>query len=80
MKDPILAVLADNPALLSEVKRVIFNHVSLESVRIEGSETNEVLGEKVRARIDGRKLVEEAFREIERHKTVKPVDEPAPFR
>lgn len=70
MQPDILKVIADNPALLTAVREVIEKHFSLDN--IDTSLTNEEMGEVVRAKVDGLKMVSAAFKEIERHKSIEP--------
>lgn len=63
----IIKQLADNQNLLDAVKNVIEKHFSLDNI---DSDTPN-LAEKVRARLDGKKLLENAFKEIASHKTFK---------
>lgn len=67
-----LKIIADNPALLKELKELLLKQFSFDN--ISNQMTNENIGQVVRARIDGKILVESAFREIEKLKT--PVDKP----
>jgi hypothetical protein len=66
---PLLKSLADNQELFDAVKKVIDARFEIPNIPIDA--TNEKIGEIVRARMDGRKLVEEAFREIATLKTIK---------
>lgn len=68
-----LKILADNPLLFDEVKKCLKKHFSLDGMETTGD--NETLGQLVRARVDGLKKLEEAFREIASCATVKPKDE-----
>jgi hypothetical protein len=65
----ILAILADNQILLDEVKLVFKKHFALDDIGTTFD--NETLGQMVRARVDGLKKVEAAFKEIENCKSVK---------
>jgi hypothetical protein len=66
---PLLKSLADNQELFDAVRLKIMQKFQIADV--SDSESNEHIGQVVRARIDGRKLVEEAFREIATLKTIK---------
>jgi hypothetical protein len=63
----ILKALADNQLLFDEVKRVILAQFT-DPPYAEGT-SDELLGQMTRARIVGRKKVEDAFREIAKHKS-----------
>lgn len=66
----ILKGIADNPALSKAVREVLEKHFSLENISIDGSATNEQIGEQTRARLEGLKLIDASFKEIDRYKTV----------
>lgn len=59
--------LADNQPLFDATKKMIEKHFSLDDIN---SDTPN-LAEKVRARLDGKELLKEAFREIASYKTFK---------
>ena len=63
----ILKGLADNPALFAALKELIYEKFAMD--QISTSMNNEVIGQIVRANIEGKKKVEDAFREIEQYKT-----------
>jgi len=65
----ILTVLADNESLMEAVRSVLERHFSVENVPMNSELSNENLGELVRARVQGKRLIDEAFKEIERYKT-----------
>lgn len=67
----ILKGIADNPALSKAVREVLEKHFSLDEALL-GNEslTNEYLGQVVRARLEGLKLIDASFKEIDRYKTV----------
>ena len=72
----ILKQLADNPNLFEAVKKTIEKHFAFDDIN---SETPN-LAEKVRARLDGKELLKNAFKEIASHKTFKEIpigDNPA---
>lgn len=69
--DSILKIIADNQFLLTELKKVFeeqFNDVE----PIELGFSNERLGERVRAKLEGKVLVERAFSKIMSHQTIPP--------
>lgn len=74
MEKSILTAIADNPALLEAVRKIVEDEFSFDvdsrwigdSVGISDKD----LGEIVRARIEGLKKVGNAFRKIEHYKTV----------
>ena len=66
---PLLKSLADNQELFDAVKNKILDKFTVSDVAIDN--TNENIGQIVRAVIEGRKMVEEAFRDIATLKTVK---------
>lgn len=72
MPQSLLNIIADNPKLLEELKEVIFKRFLID---FNLNASNEMLGAVTRARLDGRKLVEDAFREIETHRSVKDNEE-----
>lgn len=63
----ILKAFADNQPLFYEVKKVIEEVFKTEEVNMQDSD--EVIGQMTRARIDGMRRVEKAFKEIEKYKT-----------
>lgn len=65
--DKILSTLADNPALTEAVRKAIEKHFSLENM--ETSLPNAELGELVRAKVEGMKMIDLAFKEIARNKS-----------
>lgn len=79
MVNSLLQLLADNKALMSEVKALLTKHFSVDS--LEATESDIVLGQMVRARLVGLQAVEAAFKEIASHSsTPPPVDIPNPGR
>lgn len=62
-----MAVIADNPLLLAELKKV-FETELVESLGELGF-SNERLGERVRARMEGKQMIEDAFRKIMMYQT-----------
>ncbi len=73
MDKNILSVLADNPQLLEALEKLLLKHFDLDQISLE--QTNEEMGQAVRARLVGIYKVSQALKEIETHKTVK--DSPA---
>lgn len=67
MDKNILQGLADNTALLNAIKAVIDSKFALDDVNT--GMQNEAIGQVVRANIEGRARVEEAFKEILSHKS-----------
>lgn len=63
----IIKQLADNQNLFDAVQKMIEKHFSLDDIN---SDTPN-LAEKVRARLDGKELLKNAFKEIASHKTFK---------
>ncbi|MBP9771419.1 MAG: hypothetical protein KBD16_00630 [Candidatus Pacebacteria bacterium] len=73
--NPILKNIADNSELLSAVKEVVLGYFN-EGPYSDGA-SDELLGQITRARISGRKKVEDAFLKIASMKTIqKPTEEP----
>jgi hypothetical protein len=71
MDNLILKTIADNPALFEAVKEAVLAEFDID--RLDTSQQdNHLLGEIVRARLEGIKKVEEAFRKIGQHKSVEP--------
>lgn len=66
MKDQILKTVADNPALTAELKELFYRFFTVDTLSLEGS--NLEIGEVVRARLEGRRLLDTAFKELERYK------------
>lgn len=66
-KDSILKVIADNPALFDEVKNVVLAEFVTQPVEL--SLSNERLGERIRANMEGKLAVERAFNKISGYKT-----------
>lgn len=64
----ILKIIADNPALMDALKEVIYKQFNFDNV--SNRMTNEEIGEVVRSRIDGKILVDNAFGEIAKYKTI----------
>lgn len=64
----LLKIIADNPALMDALKEVIYKQFTFDNV--SNLMTNENIGQVVRSRIDGKILVDNAFKEIAKYKTV----------
>jgi hypothetical protein len=64
----ILQSLADNPALFDAAKAEILKKFDLSQIKL-GDINNVDLSDMVRARLIGAELVEDAFKEISRHRT-----------
>jgi hypothetical protein len=69
-----LSGFADNSTLVAAVRAVIEKQFTLDD--IQTNMTNDIIGQVVRARLDGLKKVDEAFKEIARYKTV-PAPQPS---
>lgn len=67
MNDSILTVIADNPALMEAVKKVVLEHFEMPFSEVL---SDEQLGQIARARISGRTAVEAAFTQIALYKSV----------
>ena len=68
----LLKIIADNPSLLNEVRKVIEKEFNF-PIELK-DKSNELLGQITRAKIMGLWAIDAAFREIEKYKTIK--DEP----
>lgn len=76
--DNILKILADNQPLLEAVRSKVLEQFSVDL--LSWQQPNEILGQQVRARLEGISKVEEAFKQIARLKSVqekKAVSNPA---
>lgn len=62
-----LKTLANNPALLQALKEVILKEFNEDIYN--GAMSNELLGQQVRARLEGKRRIEDVFYKIERYKT-----------
>lgn len=67
--NPILKLVADNPALHDALLKHITEEFSTLLVGIDTNKTNEELGEVVRARLQGIEKVRDAFKKISQLKT-----------
>jgi len=62
---PVLETLADNPLLMDEFRKYLLAKFEMNYADFYGKENAE-LTDIIRARLTGRQMVEEAFREIVR--------------
>lgn len=69
MNNLILKIVADNQNLFDELKQTIIAEFGVDSINTD-NKSNEDLGAITRARLDGIKAVERAFKKISQHKTV----------
>lgn len=69
MNNLILKIVADNQNLFDELKQTIIAEFGVDSINTD-NRSNEDLGAITRARLDGVKAVERAFKKISQHKTV----------
>lgn len=69
-KETILKGIADNPALMEELKKLLLEEFTLNNV--EKTTTNEILGQIVRANLTGKDAIERAFSKILEYKTIEP--------
>ena len=67
MMDNTLKGIAENPALFEAVKEIMRKKFSLGD--LDGNTNVMILGEHVKARLQGLKLLEDGFAEIELYKT-----------
>ncbi len=74
MNNDILSQLADNPALMSAV--FAFIDAKFTEAKIDTGMLNEAIGQVVRANIEGRAKVADAFNDIMAHKTPPAAPEP----
>lgn len=65
----ILSIVADNQMLFDALKKLLLEQFEITGA-INDTDTNEILGQQVRSYLEGRKKVEEAFKEIAQLKTV----------
>lgn len=65
-----LRIVAENPILYEELRKFLLSKFELDTIP-DGTD-NAQLGEIVRARLDGRLIVDEAFRQIAGLKIEKP--------
>lgn len=62
-----LKSVADNQALVAELKEFFHRFFAVDTLNLEGS--NIEIGEMVRSRLEGRALLDKAFKELERYRT-----------
>lgn len=67
----VLKAFADNPLLFETVRSVILNKFRLDDAQQLVGLEDKKIGEVIRARLDGRAKVEEAFKELSNYKTTK---------
>ncbi len=67
----ILKIIADNQNLSEALKKVLLAQFE-PSRELNLGHTDEVLGQFTRANLVGKRAVEEAFKEINKYKTVEP--------
>lgn len=78
-KDSVLKIIADNQFLFDELKKVF--EAEFEPSTLELGFSNERLGERVRARLEGKMIIERAFNKILSYQTpIVRVDERNPAR
>lgn len=70
MIDPILKLVADNPALSEALIKHLSDEFLLFPIGIDANKNNEELGEIVRARLQGVERIRDAFKKILQLKTV----------
>lgn len=64
-----LSIVADNPGLCEALQKVILAQFNVGTIPISPLNTDEQLGQLVRAQITGVNKVENAFREIAQYKS-----------
>jgi hypothetical protein len=68
MEPNVLQVIADNPSLLEAVKAELLKKFSLSQINVSDL-NNTDLADNVRARVMGAALIEDAFKDISRHRS-----------
>jgi hypothetical protein len=68
MNDQILKIIADNPALCEAVRNLILAEFATNEDDLKFD--NGKLGERVRARLEGKRAVERAFEKMLSYKTI----------
>lgn len=63
----LLRIVADNPQLMEALKRAILRQFRLDNLGT--NYPNEVLGQLTRSRLEGKELVELAFKDISHYKS-----------
>jgi len=66
-KETILTIIADNALLFDELKKVF--EAQFEPTKLELSLNNEELGERIRARLEAKVVIERAFSKILSYQT-----------
>lgn len=67
MHSDLFKILADNPALITALREMFAKHLSIDT--IDTSTPNEMIGQIVRARVEGLAAVNAVITEIERYRT-----------
>ena len=67
-RDLVLKSVADNKSIFDALKEKILEKFEHSEIKLDGVDNN-LLGQIYRARLEGSRLVEEAFRDIARLKT-----------
>ena len=70
MHNGILQGLADNPPLMEAVRAEILRQFVLQTELKDENVSDELLGQMLRARLTGTKIVEQAFKEIGKYKSL----------
>lgn len=69
-KEPILKVIADNQALLDEVRKIFI--AEFQDSPLEMGFSDERLGQRVRARMEGLQAIDRAFTKILAYQSLPP--------
>lgn len=64
----ILSLIADNPALLKALKQVLEKNLDTKKEELNHSDSE--LGQIVRARLEARRAINDALREISTHRSI----------
>lgn len=74
MDDPTLKQIADNPALLEALRRLLERQFEppVDFGTIDSATSDLVLGQMLRGRIAGLNGIRDALKEIEKYKTIPP--------
>lgn len=65
MLNPLLKVIADDPALLKALKELLYSEFEVDYVSgADANKSNEDLGAVLRARLEGLRKVDSAFKKI----------------
>ncbi len=65
----VLKLIADNQALTEALKELLKGEFETPLTEVDAS-SDEEIGQRVRARLYGKRAIEEAFKKIAKHKTV----------